>query len=144
MANGTLTAFEVSIREALAFAQARRKSVGLPQADQQVRRKRDGTRMVGPDKYKVTLFLQPWHYADLIHYKQKRGISYGLNKIIEDLIDRGIDHVAARPEKAKTAAQISKQPRNDVTPINTRAARKETKRAFHAALAALDAAQKTG
>lgn len=114
MSQGALTPFEASIREALAFAQQRRKSQGLPPADHAPRKKRDGSRVVGPDKYKLTLFLQPWHYADLIHFKQNKNISYGLNKIIEQLIEDNIQHVAARPERVKTAAQISTKSRNKV------------------------------
>lgn len=94
-----LSAFEQSIREALGFAQQRRKSIGLRPAETDARVKRDGTRLVGPDSYKLTIYLHPWHYADLIHHKNRRNLSYGLNKIIEKLIEDHIDHVAARPPK---------------------------------------------
>ena len=82
-----LTPVELMFRDAWSLAQARRKSVGLPPGEPEVRNLRGGGKAVGPEYYKVTCYLRPWHYADLVHYKQKHDISYGLNKIIEKLID---------------------------------------------------------
>ncbi len=93
------TPLELMFLDALAKANARRKSVGLPPAEPTVRKLRDGTKAVGPDSYKITLYVRPWHYADLIHFKNKHEIPYGLNKIIEKLIEDHIENISVRPPK---------------------------------------------
>jgi hypothetical protein len=98
-----LTPFEVTLRDALALAQANRRAVGLKSGEYEPRKMRDGTRAVGPTNYKVTLHLTPWHYADAIHalrkYEAKHGKKISLHRLIENLIEDGVEHVSARPPK---------------------------------------------
>jgi hypothetical protein len=105
---------EAMFKEAVAMANARRRSIGMAPLEPTVRKMRDGTKAVGPEAYKLTIFLRPWHYADLIHFKKKHGISYGLNKIIERLIEDHIEKISARPAKPKKKSLAT------VTPITAK------------------------
>lgn len=140
----SLTPFEISIREALALAQAARKQAGLAPTDLKPRRQRDGSRVVGPRHYQLTMYLKPWHYADLVYYQRKNNLTIGLGKIVEKLIEDHIDHVANRP--AEVARPTTRPAAPKLRALNSRdtKAKAPSRRLspYQKALAALD--QKAG
>ncbi len=113
-----LTPFEITLRDALAYAQANRRAMGLKPRDYEPRKMKNGARAVGPDAYKVTLFLRPWHYADAVHamkaYEAKHGKKISMHRLIENLIEDGVEHVSSRPPKKPP---VDKRKGASVTPI---------------------------
>jgi len=57
---------EKVLAKARALAQQGRDSKGLGHVDATIRRRRDGSRWVGPTAYKMTLWLRPWEYLEVI------------------------------------------------------------------------------
>ena len=101
----TRAALEQTLKEAFNYAQLSRKDRGLaPMSTAPTRKTRDGTPWIGPSGYKITLWLPPWHYADLLRARQRAGFKGSITKFLHFLIESAVParEMAARPE-ARTA-----------------------------------------
>lgn len=98
-----MTDLERTFADAFMLASQSRKLKGLPRLTQEPRRARDGSRRIGPGSYKITMWLQPWHYADLVHAREADKFTGSLHKYLERMIEMSVPRVAARPEPTKSA-----------------------------------------
>jgi hypothetical protein len=122
-----MTSLEECLREAKRLANGQRRSKGLPSMDYEETTRADGTKWVGPTRYKITLFIDPWHYVDLVTAAGRGRKTMSPTGLITKLIEEHVPHVAARPKKKKLAS---------VTPIR-KAATASTSRSTERKIAAV-------
>jgi len=68
---------EKILARAMAFAQQGRDRVGLGRVDATITSTRGG-RWVGPKAYRVTLWLRPWEYLEVLERMRRDGYAGGL------------------------------------------------------------------
>lgn len=97
-----MTDLENTLRDAFRLAQNSRREAGLAPREMEVRKRRDGSKQYGPTSYKMTIWLNPWRYADLMHARAVARRPVSANKFLQELIDGAVPRVATRPPpKAK-------------------------------------------
>jgi hypothetical protein len=109
-----MTKLEESLREVFRASQAQRRARGAGESKAQPYKRKDGTRAVGPRTYKITLFIQPWHFGDLMVAASRQRKPTSMTGMLKKLIEEGVPHVTARPRKTGTVTPITAGKRRHV------------------------------
>ncbi len=67
---------------AMKFAQEARDVVGLGSVDSTITPTRGGGRWVGPKSYRVTLWLRPWEYLEVLERMRRDGHPGGITSYL--------------------------------------------------------------
>lgn len=95
----SLKNLEATFHEAFNHAQQARQAGGLKPLPATMRKARDGSPRIGLEAYKVSLWLRPWHYADLLRLKE-RTRAPSIYKLLTTLIENALPNreLAAKPD----------------------------------------------